>query len=636
MADHSPSGLLALLYIRTIASSILHFLPRSSLKALRLASKALDELVLRESYLFSRVYLSSTYCDIHKLQQTADHPRIARCVTTLIWDICTGPYLSMATRLSSQVAPELVREVMQFAAFEYTQISDAGLDFHALVAAIPRLPRLRAVVFTNLMGRWARLNYGPDFSEAASDTCLDPSRMYLPSYESPAMRAWNALRAHDLHGFHKQWPSGRDVSEPTPELDPRLRAQADAIRRVQAEAADVNPGDLLSHLRNKFHQAPLLTLLAFEAHNRKLQSLCVEASPERAGNTVSWFEFRGFDLRPFIEVDPGLKGLYAMVRPLRRLSLCLDNSVERRANWNWRGSLTKLLREAEYLQRLELRLYCQDTLGEELILPTTSNLEVLVLEYFVVTKTELEGSLLPWAFRVGLRTLHLIECSFAIPEGMNDVDLIRSLAERDISMDPQDELLPPSHNPQEADCDLRGGAYSTASDTSSIDDPWLTAREDPKLHPENPDEPQIRFMDIDFEPGSNSNANSGDWDDSDTDSTYFPYTNALWSRQMDAPFPNVDLDEPGWKEEMANLYYEMYHEDIIRRYDDDYDDDTPDLEDEYPMRPLRAAMARVLPSVAGESFLFLLNSGSGLGSGKRSGVWLRINHFSGQESKSSQ
>jgi hypothetical protein len=517
MANQSPSRVMALLHIRIIASSILHFLPRSSLKSLRLASKALDELVLEESYLFSRVYLSSTYCDTHKLQQTASHPRIARCVTTLIWDVCTGPYLSMATRLSSQIAPELVREAMEFAAFEFTEIRDAGLDFHALVAAIPRLPRLRAVVFTNLMGRWARLNYGPDFSAAASHACLDPSRMHLPSYESHAMRAWNALRGNDLHGFHNQWPAGRHAPEPTPELDPRLRAQEDAIRHVQAEAADVDPGDLLSHLRNKFHQAPLLTVLAFEAHGRKLQSLCVEASPERAGNTVSWFEFRGFGLRPFIEVDPGLKGLYAMVRPLRRLSLWLDNSVESGTNWDWRGSLSKLLREAEYLQRLELRLYCQDTLGEELILSTTSNLEVLVLESFVVTSSELEGSLLPWAFRVGLRTLHLIECSFAIPEGMHEVDLIRSLAERDISIDTQDELPPSYHNPQEADCDLRGEGDSTASDTSSIDDPWLAAREDPKLPLENPDEPQIRFMDIDLEPGLNSNSNSspGGSDDSE-------------------------------------------------------------------------------------------------------------------------
>jgi hypothetical protein len=216
---------------------------------------------------------------------------------------------------------------------------------------------------------------------------------------------------------------------------------------------------------------------------------------------------------------------------------------------------------------------------------------------------------------------------------MHEVDLIRSLAERNISMDTQDELPPSYHDPQEADCDLRGEGDSTASDTSSIDDPWLAAREDPKLPLENTDEPQIRFMDIDLEPGLNSNSNSspGGSDDSDTDSTYFPYTIALWSRQVEAPFLSVDLDEPGWKEEMANLYYETYHEDIIRRYDDDYDDDTPDLEDEYPMRPLRAAMASGLPSVAGEPFLFLVDGGIGMEVGERIGVWLRIDRFDVQE-----
>ncbi|CEN62962.1 hypothetical protein ASPCAL09590 [Aspergillus calidoustus] len=631
MATQPPSRLMALLHIRTIASSILHFLPRSSLKNLRLASKALDELVLLESYLFSRVYLSSTYCDIHKLQQTANHPRIARCVTTLVWDVCTGPYLSMAIHLSSQRAPELVREAMEFRGAEYTKISDAGLDFRVLMAVIPRLPRLRAVVFTNLMGRWARLRHSPD-SAAASDTCLAPSRMHLPFYESPAMRAWNALRAHRLQDFYNQWPAGRDVPEPSLELAPRLGTIADGIQRGQAETEDNHPGNFLSRLGNKFHQGPLLCLLAFEAHGRKLQSLCVEALPERARNSVSAFEFRGFDLRPFVNSDPGLAGLSTMVRPLRKLALCLDNSTECRTSWDWRRAISSLLREAEYLHRLELRLFRRDTLGEDLVLPTTSNLEVLVLESFVVASTELEGSLLPWAVRVGLRTLQLIECPFVIPDGMHEMDLIRSLADRDISMDKQDSFPPSYHDPQGAARDLlcAADAESTVSDTSSIDDPWLAACEHPKLPREDPDASRIRFMDLDFE--SHAASNPGDSDASDTDSTYFPYTDELWSRQMDAPFLNVDLDEPGWKEEMANLYYEMYHEDIIRRYDGDYDEDTPDLEEEYPMRPLRAAMARVLPSAGGESFLFLLDGGRGLDlSEERRGLWLRIDCFSVQD-----
>ncbi|KAL3493498.1 hypothetical protein BJX62DRAFT_235326 [Aspergillus germanicus] len=635
MANHSPSRLMALLHIRIIASPILHFLPRSSLKTLRLASKALDELVLRESYLFSRVYLSSNYSDLHTLEQVSNHPRIARCATTLVWDLCTGPNLDGSLYVSSWGIPENVLTQIERIASEYAEISDAALDFRALMAAIPRLPRLRAVVFTNQMGRWTVLNHNPQIQwpAPAKANDLEPTRMFLPSYESPAMRAWKALRPYPLRDFHNRPPAGSVMSDPGRDLQvlPRLRSWAETIRRGDhTTTADevLALMDILSRLRHKSHRELLLCLIAFEAHGRTLQSLCIEASPSQARHRVSGIQFKGFDIHLFLNLDPGLAGLSDMFRTLRKLVLCLDNSPRNGMQADWQRGIRKLLHSAEYLQRLELRLLQLEELGEGLFHPSNSNssLEVLVLELFVVTTVEVEEKLLPWSARAGLRTLQLIDCSFVLPAGMDDMAFIRLLAERDISLDELDSCPPPSYRQQvDEDCDSPSGNEGSegSSDNSSIDDPWLAAREDPKLHHEDADAPRIQFMDIDFESAC-SGHNS---DDSDKDSTYFPYTDALWSRQMDAPFLNVDLDEPGWKGEMANLYYDMYHEDIIRRYDHEYDDDTPDLEDEYPMRPLRAGMVSGLPSVAGESFLFLLDGGSGEGSG----LWLRIDHFSVHE-----
>ncbi|KAL3440949.1 hypothetical protein BJX65DRAFT_314280 [Aspergillus insuetus] len=625
MANHCPSTLMALLGIQTIASSILNFLPRSSLKSLRLASKALDELVLRESCLFSRVYLSSNYSDLHTLEQIASHPRIARCATTLVWDICTGPNFDQTLYVPSWRIPENILQQIERIASEYAEISDAGLDFRALMTAIPRLPRLRALVFTNQMGRWAMLSHNPQIEWPAPENSLESTRMFLPSYESPAMRAWKALRPYALRDFHHRPPAGSIMSDPGPELFSRLRSWADAMRRGDYAGTThdlVVPVDLLSRLRYKSHRGPLLCLVAFEAHGRKLQSLCIEASPSQAQHRVSGLQFNGFDIRPFLALDPGLAGLSDMFRPLRKLVLCLDNSPRNGIQGDWRRGIRKLVHSAEYLQRLELRLLQLEELGEEFILPSSSNLnlEVLVLELFIVTTAEVEEKLLPWSVRVGLRTLQLIDCSFVLPAGMDDVAFICSLAERDMSLDEVDSIPPPHYRHQVEDCNYQSGSEGSegSSDNSSIDDLWLAPREDPKLDPEEADAPRVQFMDIDFD----SSPNGENADDSDTDSTYFPYTNELWSRHRDAPFPNVNLDEPGWKEEMAQLYYELYHEDIVRRYDHDDDDDTSDLEDEYPIRPLRAAMAHVLPSVAGESFLFLLDGG------ERRRLWLRIDRFS--------
>ncbi|KAL2813889.1 hypothetical protein BJX63DRAFT_208784 [Aspergillus granulosus] len=619
MADESRR-VMALLGIRTVAESILKFLPRSSLKSLRLSCKALDELVLQESYLFSRVYLSSNYSDIQTLEEMAGHPRINRCVTTLIWDVCTG--LDFRLRL-----PEVSQAVERIAS-EYGDISDRGLDFCALMAALPRLPRLRAVVFTNLMGRWAAIGHNPAFPGLflSEDGCLSPSRLHFDSYESPAMRRWRTLRVYPLLRSLHNTPAA-ERADPDQELLPRLWAWAEAIQR---ESRDEQPPlEVLEKLRCKSYRAPLLCLVAFEVRSRSLQRISFDAAAlndrRHYRRLVSSLEFKGFDIYPFHKWDPELVSLSEMFRRLQNLCLCLDNTVEGRDGWNWRNSIRKLLESAGYLQRLELRLRSLEDLGD-LDLSLLSRLEVLVLDSFLMTKTVLEEKLLPWAFQVGLRTLLLIDCPFAIPHGADETDIIRWLAEKDISMDEQDSL-PPSHYWPRENSESESCIETDASDSDSITDPFLGglgSSEDPRLESEDEDMPRLRFMDIDFgpepDPSSDTDSNSND-----SDSTYFPYTEGLWSLQLDAPL--VDTDAPGWKDEMTDWYYKKYHDATIRKYDHSYDDDTPGLEEEYPMPPLRAAIARVLPSAYRESFLFLLDNG------KEHGLWLRVDDFTARTEK---
>ncbi|KAL2850076.1 hypothetical protein BJX68DRAFT_93432 [Aspergillus pseudodeflectus] len=603
-------GLLALTVLcNTIcADSILNSLHRRDLKSLRITCRALDDIVVEQSHLFQRAYISAAKADLHVLEAISTTPRLASRVTELIWDVSMDlQYIGQ-----SETAIPLARDrdwdaTVACTMDEYAKVLCKGEDFRVLLTALPRFPRLRGVVFTDLMSEWAAIPK----EETANlyRTSVLPARPGMRSYESPAMREWSRVKVGGLGPARIPW-----TPEPDAGVYGELQMWAEGfVKRLNVTMSnneglssdDTTPALDISSLRNKHYRGPILAVAAFHAHGRRLNSFAVEAARRgpynefcRRVSHVAWLGrhpcFQGLDVRRLGEFTGLIDGFADAFRSVRRLCLCLENRHDEGKESTWRPYVDRLLVSAHELRTLELRMNnCKEDFSE-FRLPMLPRLQSLVLDSFSIAREVLSDYLLDWSRRTGLQVLHLVDCRILVPRGTSEMDVLGLFLDMDITTD--DDQHPSPVEESDICLNLHIPDDSEASESDS---------EDPPPSPSPPGTP-IPFNDIDFGPEPPSptfDYNNRETEDPN-DPECRPWSTRMWNEHPDAQF--AAQDPPAWADFFEQEYWNDWHRFQEAKYDGDYDADTPDIEDELPIPRVRAGLARRFGSAGKESFEFVV------------------------------
>ncbi|KAL4933231.1 uncharacterized protein BDV17DRAFT_286910 [Aspergillus undulatus] len=348
-------------------------------------------------------------------------PRIAPRVKELVWDVTIEPgYQHRGPNEPLEGRPGCRARVHRIMA-EYSMNRTHGHDFKLLLAALPHLSNLRAVVFAELMNDW---------TEPHNAFKLDGqyrTRRYSPqaeqsTYESPAMREWFGLELGALY-------APGTYGNPRPSLGSLARIERWAQSPESVFTQSHSLVDHIAQFRTKTYREIVLLLVAVHVRNLTLESFSVEAAPEPSlhfygGMDAAWFW--GIDIAAIDHFTQGLTRLMDAFRPLRRLCLCLDNLLPRNSPRNWRVFIPRLLNAAENLETLELRLYERDDLPV-IQMPHFPQLRTMVLGNFNILHDRLELFLLRWGYSIRLKTLILVDCVILAEEPMGEKDVLKRL-----------------------------------------------------------------------------------------------------------------------------------------------------------------------------------------------------------------
>ncbi|KAL4887425.1 hypothetical protein BJY04DRAFT_212459 [Aspergillus karnatakaensis] len=556
MSSASMGGLMLLMDNSLCADAILSYLPRASLKDLRLTSRSLNETVLALSHLFSRAYISAGKADLVVLEAMSSTPHIAACVTELIWDVTVEPRYNQGNYIEDDESRTAIERLMN----EYADALTSGTDLVALLSALPRFSRLKSVVLTEIMVKWAYLAHEPGFSPRTQTRFL-PARSGLSYYQSPAMRAWTASglpRLGAVVEYHHTVPVADGAAA--------LAALEALVRGIVSEGNSGVEGmssvaSTMEALHTHQERAPLLLLAASRALGISLQSLSFEAVGTQWSKWPMLYarqSYRGINMGTLASFDTQLERMGQLSSSLRRLCLCFDVSPD------WWAALKLLLASTRDLRTLELRPTVKESLTC-IDFPALPHLRTLVLDNFLLKEELLKVYLLDWSAETSLQTLHLVNCEIILPPGTSAKDTLQSFVDRDIT--PQERLyityreaIMAQHElvPKETESDTSSSEFPEDDDTYTDSIPADTA-----------------FDDIDF--GPESELTSED--------------------EFEAN--DVFIDDHKWALPPG----------AEAKYDHDYDDDTPDLGDELPISPVGAEFVSLFSEFEGESYEFFLNSG---------------------------
>ncbi|KAL4865180.1 hypothetical protein BDV12DRAFT_200372 [Aspergillus spectabilis] len=603
----SDHGLESVLRIWLCAKEVFRSLPRKSLKNLRLTCKAVDDVVVDQSHLYQRVYISPFSADLKVLEEISSNNRIAARVTDLIWDVTIEPQFDWENMLSATPSSELPNQAAHIK-YEYSKNNRTGQDFQVLLQVLPRFPRLNSVLFTELMGEWYSWSFQADY-ETLYNSSLLPTRRDLDMYESPAMRAWPVVRLDPPQSLLPY--SKESVSED-------LVREIETWTKILISAADANTAPPLdiSSLRNARSRGPTLFLLALQAMNMELKDFSIAGHANRSlwhyQLLLNHPDFGGIELAALRPLIKERKTIPRVFGPLHRLCLYLDNDPRNPENACWRTDLERVLESAGNLRALELRLQRPEDFSG-IRLPVYTHIKTLVLDKFQIRKEVLDGYLLGWSFESGLRTLSLIDCWIVVPNGVTEMDVLSSFIDMDISSRKEG-----TGNLADINVSMGTRPMTPTTDTTNEHDAFIESDS------ESSDVNEVLFMDIDFPDPLTPPEYDGYWhshpEDPD-DPEYYPVSQAQWDDNPNTEF--VIKDFKSWKSVFEDDYWNRYHREEVAMYDGDYDDDTPDVQEELPIPPVRADVARGFTSAAAESFEFFIDRKGRGGSGGLLGFVVR-------------
>ncbi|KAL4963669.1 uncharacterized protein BDV14DRAFT_201636 [Aspergillus stella-maris] len=420
----------------TCTEVIVQSLPRRDLKSLRLVSRNMNEVVLDQSQLFERAYLSCADKDLEVLQKMCKKDHIAKCVKELVWDVTIEPgYSPWADNPSldrkGQTGAFRMHSIME----EYFDNRRLARDFTLLLNVLPKLVRMKNVVFIELMRDWT----------ARSDTYKDNTGYYARrrhpqvdqvTYQSSAMREWA-----DLNFGHINAPASYDNLAPPFEA---VSAVEDWAREFVAKASIDNfPADYMSYFRTKTYREICLLAVALGVFNRKLERLTVEAAPRpswffHGGRDAPWF--LGLDLADINYFPSCWVNLSNACQTLRRLCLSIDNRLPRSDSQSWRTFIHPMLISAERLECLELEMMFREEFTE-FLLPSPSRLHTVIMDNFAMSVKDLRSFVHHSAFPIELDTLCLTNCLITVPGPLTTIYNLKSLLSLDTSRDNIDNTL---------------------------------------------------------------------------------------------------------------------------------------------------------------------------------------------------
>lgn len=557
------NGFKATMGMNECADRVLAILDRSTLKSLRLSCKQMDTLIASDrSCLFSRVYISAYQRDIDVLHAISSQPRLANAVRELVWDVSRRPDLyeprSRPRLYESSQNLEKCNQIIR----DCRDILERGHDFQTLLKILPKYPRLQGVTFTELMSHWITQFHSRYFQDSWTDFTTEVSPFI--SYTSPAMREWRALGADMGSPAFREMPA---VDEPISDGESRemmLRLEDWAKSLISGTVTDP-PKDVSQHVRCSYH-GPLLLTVALRALGIQLRSYKINLPSGRFRHKTVSHRFQGLDFR-LLELSCPLSAWFAdMFQSLRYLRLCLNDSRSP-------GGLDirPVLERASKLGMLELSTIRGNTLIDlAQVLPTCLALQRLTLYNFRVETQSLERILIPWGLANSLQTIRLVRCIFHRPSAMSEMEVFNWLLEKDISNANKGSMDPPH---KDTDYLATAGNMGYTADKESDE------------YKDTGEEQAEQFMDVDWQ------------SDTEDDMDYFPCTDEMWSRHLDAPF--LVSEDENFAEEMARIYWEHYHIEGESEFEEG--SDTQSIRNEVPMTRLRADEARVIPSAAYES-----------------------------------
>ncbi|KAL4957537.1 hypothetical protein BDW69DRAFT_180462 [Aspergillus filifer] len=414
----------------TCTQVIVQSLPRRDLKSLRLVSRNLNEVVLDQSHLFQRAYLSCANKDLEVLEEMSKKDYIARHVKELVWDVTIEPgYSPWADNPSLDRRGEEGAFRMHCIMEQYFENRRCGLDFIFLLTLLPKLSKMRNVVFIELMRDWTE----------RCKTYKDDTGYYVRhrhpqvdqiTYQSPAMREWV-----DLDFGHINAPASYDNLDPPVEA---LSAIEDWARAFVTKAPiDRFPACYMSSFRTKTYREICLLAVALRVFDRKLERLTVEAAPRpswffHGGRDAPWF--LGIDLADINYFDSCRARLSNACQTLRRLCLSIDNRLPRTDSQNWRTFIKPLLISAERLECLELEMMLREKLTE-FTLPSPSRLHTVILDNFTMSVKDLSLFVHQSVFPIELNRLCLTGCLITMPGPLTSIDKLRNMISLDTSRD---------------------------------------------------------------------------------------------------------------------------------------------------------------------------------------------------------
>lgn len=251
-----------ILHIPECTETIFRALPRNDPKSLRLTSIIFEYVVLKESNLFSRAYISCAGPDISVLGKlSASHLR--ECVTELVWDITAAPPAYLREALPDPLDRLALGDIIR----SWAGNARKATDFEILLKAFAAFPKLNSVIFIELIGSLA----GPQ-----------PPNDRL--YESPAVRKWLELGASGLLDIIRSAETPLSSAMVTRTMHWAM----EYIRRGSVDR-DWSPQLEIGRYMNTPYLSPTLSLVAMSVLKDNLKPLLVEATPEMFPTTmVDW------------------------------------------------------------------------------------------------------------------------------------------------------------------------------------------------------------------------------------------------------------------------------------------------------------------------------------------------------------